>query len=248
MPSALCPLLLKYYNMKDILIIGFDADDTLWENESYFRATEDSFCRIMAPYLPEEESRHELFRTEMQNMVLYGYGVKAFILSMIETALRISGGKVTAGETGEIIGIGKKLLDHPVILIDRVEMVLKKLKPQYKLILATKGDLLDQERKLEKSGLAKYFHHIEIMSDKHEKNYRKLIRHLDIRPEQFVMIGNSVKSDILPVLNIGAKAIHVPSEITWLHETIHAPTDRHEFVTVAKIAEVLTILGKEQGA
>jgi putative hydrolase of the HAD superfamily len=123
-----------------------------------------------------------------------------------------------------------------------VESVLQKLMPHYKLILATKGDLLDQERKLIKSGLAKYFHHIEIMSDKHENNYKKLIKHLDIKPEEFIMIGNSIKSDILPVVNVGAKAIHVPYETTWLHEKMHDEADNSTFVTVNKLAEILNIL------
>jgi putative hydrolase of the HAD superfamily len=229
--------------MRESSIIGFDADDTLWVNEPFFREAEAELCRILAPWLPAAEVHRELYRTEMLNLEPYGYGVKAFVLSMIETAVRVSGQNIGGAETEEILRIGKKLLDHPVVLLDQVETVLKKLKPHYKLILATKGDLLDQERKLEKSGLAGYFHHIEIMSDKHEKNYRRLIRHLDIKPEQFVMIGNSVKSDILPVIRIGAKAIHVPSEITWLHETQHDQGPEHVFTTVEKIADILPLLG-----
>ena len=226
----------------EIKIIGFDADDTLWVNEPLFQETEKQFCEILEPYFQEIETHKELFKTEMQNLEMYGYGVKGFVLSMIETALRISDNKISTLEINEIIKIGKNLLNQPVVLLDSVEIVLQQLHPNYKLILATKGDLLDQERKLNKSGLAKYFHHIEIMSDKHENNYLKLITHLDIAPKNFIMIGNSVKSDILPVINIGASAIHVPFETTWLHEKIHEKTDNNKFITVTKIADVLNIL------
>ena len=225
-----------------IKIIGFDADDTLWVNEPFYRETEKQFCAILERYSSENEANQELFKTEMQNLEMYGYGAKGFMLSMIETALRISDNKILPVEINQIIRLGKDLLDQPIILLDSVEIVLRELQPNYKLIVATKGDLLDQERKLKKSGLIKYFHHIEIMSDKHENNYQKLINSLDIEPQDFLMIGNSIKSDILPVINIGAKAIYVPCETTWIHERIHDETDISKFVTVAKIEEVLNIL------
>jgi putative hydrolase of the HAD superfamily len=225
-----------------IKIIGFDADDTLWVNEPFYRETENQFCSILEPYVDHKETGKELFRTEMQNLALYGYGAKSFILSMIETALQISENKVTANEINKIIEIGKAQLNLPIVLLDGVELVLQKLFPNYKLILATKGDLLDQEQKLKKSGLINYFHHIEIMSDKHENNYRNLIKRLDIEPHDFVMIGNSIKSDILPVINIGASAIHVPYHTTWQHENDHEETDNSKFITVDKLAEILNIL------
>jgi putative hydrolase of the HAD superfamily len=225
-----------------IKIVGFDADDTLWVNEPLYRDTEKQFCDILASYSPENDTNKALFRTEMQNLQLYGYGAKAFVLSMIETALRISENKITAFEINQIIEIGKAQLNLPVVLLEGVESVLRKLRPSYKLILATKGDLLDQERKLQKSGLANYFHHIEIMSDKHENNYRKLISRLDIEPQDFVMIGNSIKSDILPVINIGAKAIYVPYHTTWQHEKDHDTADSSKFVTVDNLTGVLDIL------
>jgi putative hydrolase of the HAD superfamily len=225
-----------------IKIIGFDADDTLWVNEPFYRETERQFCGILEPYFPANVTNQELFKTEMQNLALYGYGAKSFILSMIETALRISGNKITAPEIGQIVEIGKAQLNLPIVLLEGVELVLQNLYPKYKLILATKGDLLDQEQKLKKSGLADYFHHIEIMSDKHENNYRKLVSRLDIEPQDFLMIGNSIKSDILPVINIGAKAIHVPYHTTWQHENDHDETDNSKFVTLEKLAEVLNIL------
>jgi len=178
----------------------------------------------------------------MQNLEIYGYGAKGFILATIETALRATDGKITSEELNLIIKTGKTLMTMPIQLLDGVEQVLLQLQGKYKLILATKGDLLDQERKLQKSGLIGYFHHIEIMSDKHENNYKKLLAHLDIQPEEFLMVGNSVKSDILPVINIGAKAIHIPFEVTWQHESNHESSDNHDFITVSSIAEILKLV------
>lgn len=228
--------------IKNIKIVGFDADDTLWINEPLYQETEKQFCGILKPYFAVEETTKELFKTEMQNLELYGYGAKGFMLSMIETALRVSENKISVPEINQIIELGKTLLNEPIVLLENVEMVLRTLQPKYKLILATKGDLLDQERKLRKSGLTDYFHHIEIMSDKHENNYKKLIDRLDILPEDFVMIGNSVKSDILPVINVGAKAIHIPFEVTWQHEKHHEDTGKDKFITVNNLSEVLDIL------
>jgi putative hydrolase of the HAD superfamily len=225
-----------------IKVIGFDADDTIWVNEPYFQDVEKQFCLILKPYLNEAETSKELFRTEMQNLEIYGYGAKGFILAMIETAIRVTEGKITANEISRIIAIGKTLLNMPIQLLDGIKDVLQKLQGKYQLILATKGDLLDQERKLQKSGLTGYFHHIEIMSDKHENNYKKLLSHLNIQPHEFLMVGNSVKSDILPVIKIGARAIHVPFEVTWQHENHHEPTGNDDFVTVSEISEILNLL------
>ena len=228
--------------LQSIKVIGFDADDTLWINEPFYQDVEREFCQIMKPYLDEAETSKELFKTEMQNLEIYGYGAKGFILAMVETAIRTTDGKISAEEIDKIIDIGKTLLNMPIQLLDGVEHVLQKLQGKYKLILATKGDLLDQERKLQKSGLIGYFHHIEIMSDKHENNYRKLLSHLDIKPGEFLMVGNSVKSDILPVINIGANAIHIPFEVTWQHETHHDSTETTAFCSVSSISEILELL------
>jgi len=225
-----------------IKVIGFDADDTLWINEPFYQDVEKEFCQIMKPYLPEKVTSEELFKTEMQNLEIYGYGAKGFILAMIETALRVTDGKITSEEISKILDIGKTLLAMPIELLEGVENVLQILQERYKLILVTKGDLLDQERKLHESGLIGYFHHIEIMSDKHENNYKKLLAHLDIRPEEFLMVGNSVKSDILPVTNIGAKAIHIPFEVTWQHEKHHESAGNDGFTSVICISEILNLL------
>ncbi len=227
---------------KQIKVIGFDADDTLWVNEPFYQEVEKEFCRIMKPYLTEKETSEELFKTEMQNLEIYGYGAKGFLLAMIETALRVTNGKITTKEINQILDIGKALITIPIQLLDGVENVLQKLQDPYKLILATKGDLLDQERKLMKSGLIDYFHHIEIMSEKHETNYKKLLIRLGIEPHEFLMVGNSVKSDILPVINIGAKAVLVPFEVTWQHESNHPSADNESFITIPDISEILNFL------
>jgi putative hydrolase of the HAD superfamily len=226
----------------DLKVIAFDADDTLWVNEPYFRETEEKFYEMFQDYLPQHAVARELFKTEIDNLVLYGYGIKGFILSMIETAIRISDQKIPAEVVGKIIGHGKELLEKPVELIEGVEEVLKALQGKYRLVCATKGDLLDQHRKLHKSGLGHYFHHIEIMSDKKEIDYQKLIKRLDIRPEEFLMIGNSLKSDALPVINIGGHAIHVPFLITWEHERIEGNIENENFRQAEKILNVLDLL------
>ena len=228
--------------LSQIKVVGFDADDTLWVNEPFYQEVEKKFCQIMKPYLIEKETSAELFKTEMQNLEIYGYGAKGFLLAMIETSLRATQGKITTTEINEIIEIGKTLLTMPIQMLAGVEDVLQKLQGQYKLILVTKGDLLDQERKLQDSGLIDNFHHIEIMSDKHENNYKKLLSRLDIKPEEFLMVGNSIKSDILPVINIGAKAVHVPFEVTWQHESNHSTPDSETFITISEISEILNIL------
>ena len=228
--------------LNTLKVIGFDADDTLWVNEPFFQAVEKQFCQILKFYKTEEEISKELFRTEMKNLEIYGYGAKGFILSMVETALNETEGKISPAEISQIIEAGKTLLTMPIQLLDGIENVLQQLQGKYKLILATKGDLLDQEQKLKRSGLIGYFHHIEIMSDKQEQNYLKLLSHLDILPQEFLMVGNSVKSDILPVINLGAQAIHVPFEVMWQHEKHHESTGDEGYRTVTRISEILELI------
>jgi putative hydrolase of the HAD superfamily len=225
-----------------IKVIAFDADDTLWGNEHYFQETEKKFCELLEDFLPQHTVSRELLQTEIKNISLYGYGIKAFMLSMIETAIRITDKNIKAETIEKIIGFGQELLEKPVRLIDGVEEVLKSLKPKYRLVMATKGDLLDQERKLKKSGLANFFHHIEIMSEKNDADYKKLIRHLDIDPKEFMMIGNSLKSDILPVLNIGGHGIHIPYHVTWAHEKVENTVQHENFKQVEQIRDLLDLL------
>ncbi|MEP7141634.1 MAG: HAD family hydrolase [Ferruginibacter sp.] len=223
----------------DIKVIAFDADDTLWINEPYFQEIENKFCALLEDYLPHHTLTKELFKTEIQNLPLYGYGIKGFMLSMIETALRISNNTLNIEVLGKAIEFGKELLEKEIEILDGVEEVLKALKGTYRLVVATKGDLLDQERKLKKSGLEHYFHHIEIMSDKQESDYRKLIKHLDIQPAEFLMIGNSLKSDILPVLSIGGHATHIPYHTTWEYEQVEHNVEHTNFRHVHHIIEIL---------
>lgn len=230
-------------NYKNIKVIGFDADDTLWVNETYFRDAEVEFGKLLSDYETINKIDQELFKKEIENLELYGYGVKSFTLSMVESALEISNYNVSSKTIEEIVNIGKNMLNKPVELLDGVEDVLKTLSKKYRLILATKGDLLDQERKLEKSGLTGYFHHIEVLSDKKEANYSRLLNHLDIKPSEFLMIGNSLKSDVLPLVNIKANAIHVPFHTTWAHEQVNEnETNGKAYKTINSLTEVLNIL------
>ena len=222
-----------------IKILAFDADDTLWHNETYFREIEDKFCGLLEDYHPAHTIARELLRTEVNNLSLYGYGIKGFILSLIETALRISDKTIPLEVIEKILAYGKELLEKPVHLIEDVEDVLGELKNRYRLVMATKGDLLDQHRKLHKSGLGHYFHHIEIMSEKGPEDYQKLIKRLDIQPSELVMIGNSLKSDILPVLQIGGHGIHIPYHTTWEHEKIEVNIDHPNFRQLNSIKEII---------
>ncbi|UXX77618.1 HAD family hydrolase [Reichenbachiella carrageenanivorans] len=227
-------------------IIAFDADDTLWHNESYFRETEKKFYALLESYLPEHALAKELFRVEMQNLELYGYGIKAFTLSMIESAMEISEGTIELADIQKLIQYGKELLQMPVELIDDVEQVLQALHGRYKLVLATKGDLLDQHRKLTKSGLGKYFHHIEIMSEKKTLDYERLIRRLDISPNDFIMIGNSLKSDVLPVLALGGTAFHIPYHVTWAHEHVDREIIHENFHSLTRLTDLLPFFKKKE--
>lgn len=232
--------------MKDysaIRTIGFDADDTLWVNETYFRETEDKFADLLQEFETKNKIDNELFAKEMENLRLYGYGVKGFMLSMLETAIELSSGQVNTQILSKIIAMGKHMIDKPVEILDGVQETLQYLAPKYRLIVMTKGDLLDQERKLQKSGLSKYFQHVEVLSDKKEKNYRDLLAHLEIDVDEFVMIGNSLKSDVLPLLNIGAKAIHIPFHTTWAHEEVsEKEIDKdHQYLKIERLRQLKSI-------
>lgn len=209
-----------------IKVIAFDADDTLWSNEPFFQDVERKYTELLSEYGSTKEISAALFETEMNNLESLGYGAKAFTLSMLETALRISRQTISADKIQQIILLGKSLLEMPIELLPGVEDALKALKAEgrYRLVVATKGDLLDQERKLKRSGLMPYFDHIEIMSDKTEKEYTRLLNQLQVTPEEFLMIGNSLKSDIRPVLAIGGYGVHIPFEVMWQHEVVDAFT------------------------
>lgn len=228
--------------MSQIHTIAFDADDTLWVNETFFREAENEFCRLLKNYIDFESCQKRLFEMEMRNLSLYGYGIKPFTLSLIECAQDVTDGKVSNKIIAQIINLGKEMLNAPVDLLDGIEDVLERLSKKYKLVVATKGDLLDQERKLEKSGLSNYFHHIEVMSDKQPANYLKLVKHLDIDPSVFLMVGNSLKSDVLPVLEIGGYAYHIPFHTTWEHEQIDFELKHERFKSFVNSRDLLKVL------
>ena len=229
-----------------IKVIGFDADDTLWVNEPFFKEIEEKFCKLLNKFESNERISQRLFETETKNISFYGYGIKSFTLSMVETALEISNNEIKANTIKEILNLGKEMLQKPVKLINGVEKGLKHLKEaNYMLIVVTKGDLLDQQRKLQQSGLEDYFHHIEIVSDKQTKDYAKIFKKQEIHPNEFLMIGNSLKSDVIPVIKLGGYAIHVPYEVTWKHEEVEDTSlhlDTIKYSKTDRISDAIEII------
>ena len=229
-----------------MITIAFDADDTLWDNEIYFRESERQFCKLINshnPNLTEKEIMPILFDNEVGNLSIYGFGVKSFVLSAIETAGKLLNNDVPYSIVSSIVQIGREQLMKPVTLLADVEDTLKQLKEsgKYRLVVATKGDLLDQESKIKRSGLEQYFERTIIMSDKREEDYRKMIKSLNCKPEKLVMVGNSFKSDILPVVNLGGRGIYIPYHTTWAHEVVE--TIEHErIVEITRLKEILELL------
>lgn len=223
-------------------IIAFDADDTLWHNEPYFDEAQERFCVLFQDYASSQEILGLILNHQIKNLPLYGFGIKAFTLSMIESALELTNHKISGQNIQKVIQIGKDLLQKPVELLPNVTEVLEQLKGSHKLIVATKGDLKDQHRKLHDSGIGAYFHHIEVMSDKAELDYEKMLGRLDCNAEDFLMIGNSLKSDVLPVLNIGGHAIHIPYHTTWEYEKIDFEIEHDNFKSFTNITEILPLL------
>lgn len=201
-------------------MIAFDADDTLWHNENHFSFTQDRFIELLTPYHDPQWIKERLYKVESRNMAHFGYGVKAFGLSMIETAVELSEGRITGAEIQQIIDYCKKMLDNPIELLPNVHDVIHELHHQYPLMIITKGDLLDQESKIARSGLTNFFSKVEIVSNKTADVYAELFARHKINPQGVLMIGNSVKSDVLPIVEIGGRAIHIPYHTTWEHEMV----------------------------
>lgn len=225
-----------------MITIAFDADDTLWDNEIYFRQSEQEFCKLInefSPELTEKEIMPILFDTEVNNLSLYGYGVKSFILSAIETSGKLLKNNVPYSIIQHITEIGREQLIKPVTLLPYVERTLSQLKKEnkYRLVVATKGDLLDQENKIKRSGLAKYFERTIIMSDKQEEDYRIMLKNLNCKPEKLIMVGNSFKSDILPVVKLGGYGIYIPYHTTWAHEIIDT-VEHPRIVEIEKMQDI----------
>ncbi|TXK38015.1 HAD family hydrolase [Pontibacter qinzhouensis] len=200
--------------------IAFDADDTLWMNETIYTTTHGRFVAILEKYEEPDVLQKRLYETEIKNLNLFGYGVKGFTLSMIETAVELTKGQITGDEVHQIVALGKDMLTHPVELLPHVEQTLKLLQESYNLMIITKGDLFDQETKIARSGLADYFGGVEILSEKNTATYQRLLQRNNIEVSDFLMVGNSLKSDILPIGELGASAVHIPFHTTWGHEMV----------------------------
>ncbi|MBU8902559.1 MAG: HAD family hydrolase [Victivallales bacterium] len=226
-----------------IKVIAFDADDTLWENQPHFNEIITEFTKLLKVYCSEKKSLDSIHEMQVKNLPLYGFGARSLTLSMIQAACELSNHQIDALSIEKIIQLGKKLLMMPVELIDSAQEVVKQLQGKYRLILITKGDLVEQERKLSNSGLIKYFHHIEILSDKRVEDYQNLFDRLNLKPEEFLMIGNSLKSDILPVLELNAKAIYIPYHSTWEHEQVNDYDKNHKNLRqIEKLSDLIQIL------
>ena len=221
-----------------ITTVGLDADDTLWHNETIFRLTHDRFVSLLADHADRAALESRLAETEKRNLRLYGYGVKGFTLSMIETAMELTGGEAPASVVREILAAGREMLAHPVETLPGVDEALAALSERYRLVLITKGDLLDQERKLAASGLGDLFVAIEIVSEKDRTTYDRVFARHGTGADEAVMAGNSMKSDVLPALEAGAFAVHIPYVITWAHELADAPEDHARFGALDSIADL----------
>jgi putative hydrolase of the HAD superfamily len=209
-------------------LVAFDGDDTLWHNESLYQAAQQELVSLLAGYADSVMVLAELYRTEMQNLPSYGYGIKSFTLSMIETAIAVSDGRVSGREIERIIGLAREMLAAGVRLLDHVEQVVHTLAESYPLMLITKGDLRDQHQKLAGSGLAGAFRYVEVVTEKEIGVYRRLLHKVGVRPERFVMVGNSLRSDVLPVVELGGQAVHVPYHVTWDHEVVADAHAEHD--------------------
>lgn len=226
-------------------LIAFDADDTLWVNEPNYVDVKQKLCELLAHHIDQNTLAERFYDTQIRNLHLFGYGAKSFILSMIETAIELTDGAVTGSEIQQIIDIGRRLLGFPINVLDGIPNVLETLSKQADLMILTKGDLFDQESKIARSGLGHYFKHVEIVSEKNEQTYQRVLQKYNIQPADFLMIGNSLKSDVLPVVHIGGRAIHIPYEITWAHEQVKdEQLTGKSFITVGSARELLELFEK----
>jgi putative hydrolase of the HAD superfamily len=206
-------------------MIAFDADDTLWHNERLYVNAQTKFAQLLSQYHKPEWVNERLYQMETQNIQHFGYGIKAFALSMIETAVELTEGRISGTDIQAVINLAKEMLTADVELLDHVRETIPQLAANHQLMLITKGDLLDQETKIVRSGLGEYFQHIEVVSHKTRESYERLLKRYSIVPNRFLMVGNSLKSDIWPILELGGDAVHIPYETTWLHEAADTPPD-----------------------
>src|SRR5229473_1036510 len=229
-----------------VRVVGFDGDDTLWHSETRFSVTQAEFRELLKRHVPDADADARLSEMEMKNLSIYGYGVKSFTLSMLETAIELTGARIPASDLEVILGWGKRMLMEPTELIDGVEETLRTVSSRHDLLLITKGDLFDQESKLARSGLGDLFGGVEILSEKNVDTYRGVFRRRGIRPQEFVMVGNSLRSDVVPVVTLGGHAVHIPYEVTWHHEHVpdaELPTSGWRRIpTIRELQAVLTEL------
>ena len=226
-----------------ITVVGLDGDDTLWHNETRFNITQGKFRELLNRHVPDADIDKHLFQTEMRNLGIYGYGIKSFTLSMIETAIQLTEARIPATDLDVILGWGRQMLMQPTELLEGVEPALHELTQRYDLLLITKGDLFDQESKLSRSGLADLFLGVEIVSEKNVNSYKGILKRRAIKTDEFVMVGNSLRSDILPVLELGARAVHIPYHVTWHHEQVPEESlPRSGWYRLEKIAELSPLL------
>jgi putative hydrolase of the HAD superfamily len=222
--------------MQNLTTIGFDADDTLWQNERFFKLTETRLRELLAEYAEQDHLAERLLDAERRNLHRYGYGIKGFTLSMIETALEVTDNQAPATVIRAILEAGQEMLAHPVETLPGVPDALEALAGRHRLILITKGDLFDQERKLAASGLGEMFSAVEIVSEKDEQAYRRIFAEHGTGPEAALMAGNSLKSDVVPSIRAGAWGVHIPHELTWALEHVEAPIDAPRFRAIDSIA------------
>ncbi len=231
-------------NYHQIDTIGFDADDTLWHNETLYTMTAAKFRDLLSDYHEPEWIDQRLYETEVANLHSFGYGIKSFALSMIEAAIELTEGRISGYEVQKIIDAAKEMQASPVKLLPCVEETLKRLTNEYRLLLITKGDLFDQEVKLARSGLGKYFDRIEVVTEKDESTYNHVLMKHAISPERFLMVGNSVRSDVLPLKSLGAEAVHIPYVTTWAHEQVDRAQISTTFASLSSMCELIPFLGK----
>ncbi|WCN09367.1 HAD family hydrolase [Marinomonas mediterranea] len=229
--------------MTTITTVAFDADDTLWRNEELFTHAQQRFFDLLSPYHDQDYIKGHLERVQIENISHFGYGIKGFTLSMIETSIGLTEGRITGYEIHQIIQLAKEMVQAPVEILNGVQAALDLLKGRVQLMIITKGDLLDQEGKVARSKLAKHFDFIEVVSEKNVQTYSELLKRYQIVPSEFLMIGNSVKSDILPVLDLGANAIHVPYHSTWVHEQVDKTTlSKYDILEANEMDSAMDIL------
>ena len=224
-------------------VVGIDGDDTLWHNEERYENAQQRLAEIVARHAEVPDLDDRLLAVERRNLGLFGYGVKGFTLSMIETAVEVTGGEISGPEVQELIELGRRMLEMPVVLLDGAEEAVDRLaRAGLRLVLLTKGDLFDQETRVARAGIAHRFWQVEVVSEKDEATYRRVLGRLDVDPREFLMVGNSLRSDVLPALAIGAAAVWVPYPLLWSHEQAERPAAGDRFREIASLRELPDLL------